>query len=505
MESSYCLMQNVNRIRLNQEMRIVAIVSFLTVINIFTFDMNFLSITLSVIQTLIVFYFILVGDIEKMILSFIIFASCSLESTFFITSRTDTVIYSFLNLPFVHYYHLFVVLLIAFLGVYRKKNVIVFNRKKNILVLIALLFYILEFLVTCITWLFNDNNVQAIGIRYIIKDMYNTYYVLMTILVLLGCKEKNHNFVYKLEMTVSGTFIGLTITAIIAVLLRKVNMLSPTNPILISPSSFFYAPILLMVYFRKGRTLRYLFFGFVSILIQMKYSLGIPGAWLLLVMICVFVFLFNFMKSVLCGQKDIKLLLVIILCSLPIVFFLIVNNIVHINNEYIVYKINTIKKLFDFSKGGQQWISNTGDSISIRIETMINIFIEYYEKPWFILSGKGFGGSILKYYGFAMWNNFGSSFPDEMIARGVFSQFHAQFLELLINFGFMGVMFTYFTIKLIVKEIGDIHINAWKVGALFWLFILPWEFRSMIIGSCFVSLSLCSKNDLVGCIVKNNI
>ena len=495
MENSCTLVIGKNASIYSEKPKITLLVVFFALTNIFTYNINSLSLCIAVIQTIIVLYYLLIGNIEDMILSFVIFASTSIESSFFVTSRTDVTIYSFLGLPYVHYYHLFIILLIGFVWAHRKNNTIVFKQKKDGLLLYVLLIYIFEFIITGITLLLDDNRIHLISDRYIIKDMYNTYYVIMVIAVLISCLKNNQQFVYKLENTVAGILTGLTLSGTIAVFFGKINTTSVANPILICPLAFFYAPVLILLFFKKGRSLRYLLFGLLSIIIQIKYSVGIPGAWLLLVMVCIFVFAVNTVKGAI-NNNNLRLLLFVILCIIPVIVILVINGVVITNNDYINYKLSTVKNLFNFRNGIESWISNTGDSISIRIETLINIIVEFIKKPWFIITGKGFGGSIRKYFGHGMWDNFGSAFPDEMIINGIFSQFHVQLFELLIDFGLIGVVLIFNIISKMFKRHSDIRFNGWKYVGLFWLLILPWEFRSMIIGSCFVALALYDKKDL---------
>lgn len=128
------------------------------------------------------------------------------------------------------------------------------------------------------------------------------------------------------------------------------------------------------------------------------------------------------------------------------------------------------------------WYIKMNDSIGVRIESFINIILEYIHKPYFLLFGKGYGGSIVKHWINFNWDIYGSSFPNVQIDNQIYSSFHLGVSEIFINFGVLGaILFINVTIKA-AKEILHNKKNIWIIIGFLWLFFFYTFYYSLCFG-----------------------
>lgn len=104
-------------------------------------------------------------------------------------------------------------------------------------------------------------------------------------------------------------------------------------------------------------------------------------------------------------------------------------------------------------------------SPKIRIEEVLNIFVDYYKNPQWAFFGKGFGGTIKDHR-----NSFGSfiedAFPDDQYANGRFAKMHSVFARILLPYGIFGSLM-FISITFIIAK--NLHKSPWLLFGLVWL------------------------------------
>lgn len=465
-----------------------AVISFfITLINSWFATNEIVCLSIGLIETAIIIYFIIKENVSNFIIWLILFTSGVIENGFFVTGDREKILYGFFNLPVIHYYHIFLLILIVFMVNYVRVNQNIDLKVQKISSRLLLTFS-LGLVMMLFTYFIDDNHVCEIFglLRYTLQDVYNTFFAIFLFIIIFEELKRNNQFSNQLKETMIGYLLGVTYTATLQILAgHYVEINDATN--LISPLSFFWSPLLIALYLTEKNGNIYLLTGILAIIIQIKYSLGIPGAfWLFLLLIIVFFVFRLFIESK--NKKRVKriVFLVVIFVIMIIIGLYGTMDELFLGNTYVSYKLLTLLNLFSIQNNLETWFILVGDSIGIRIETFVNIAIEFYMKPWFVLLGKGYGGSISHAWGIYDWGNI-ASFPEVMSASGVFSWFHTQLAEILINFGLVGGCFVVKVLVYLLKNIFNCRGNIWGVAGAFWVMILPLSFHSLIIGAAFMA------------------
>lgn len=488
----------------DSELLIYALLScFFTIVNSLFILNTRVSVAFAVLETLILLYFLIFKNVDKFILCFLLLISSVIESNIFAFGDSTKVIYSFVNLPIIHYYHLFFILLIAYIKFHFRGtqkgyiNIKSFSSKMLIL-------FVIECGTTSITLLLNDNGVLTLDglLRFVIIDCYNTYWTCIVFAILWDCLARDHTFESHFKAMLIGILSGASLASIFLVVMGNINIVNNEVINLISPLSLFFAPGLLICYFSE-RKVGLLLLGGITSIIQMRYSLGLPGAWWLFLAAVVMVFIFRMFKGIkrrMHVHQVIMYISIIIIANTIIIYIASQGITIKLRNSYISYKLSTVFNLFTFRQDFHRWYLGLGASIGVRLEELINILLEFAEKPWYLLFGKGYGGSVIKHWGINNWNIVGSTFPDMMIKNGVYMLFHTGTAELLINFGLFGLYLNFIVLKICIREIFRTDACGWIVIGAVWMITVLYSYRSMTIGlaSLCYGVYLWRKKELLG-------
>lgn len=466
-------------------LRYILLSFFLTIMNTLFITNTLLSITLAVSETLILLYYLVFKSTDKFILCFLLFVSCVVESNVFALGDSEETIYSFINLPGIHFYHLFFILLIAYI----KLHISSFeNTRASIRSLSSkiLILFVMEIGVTCISLILNDNGVLSSEglLRFVIIDCYNTYWICIVFAILWECLIRNDVFEVYLKTMLMGILAGVSLASVFLLIMGSVNTVNSDVVNLISPLSLFFAPALLLCCFSEKRAL-FLVLGVAASAIQMRFSLGIPGAWWLFFASIIIVFAFRSIKTIRRRMSAVKVIAGTSICTImavAVVCILTTGITLKLKNSYISYKLTTVFNLFTFNEEFSEWYIGLGASIGVRLEEIVNIILEFIAKPGYILFGKGYGGSVVKYWGINNWNISGSTFPDAMIMNGVYMLFHTGTAELLINFGLIGLFLNLLILKICVDEVFREDASEWILIGSMWMFTLLYSYKTMVIG-----------------------
>lgn len=109
--------------------------------------------------------------------------------------------------------------------------------------------------------------------------------------------------------------------------------------------------------------------------------------------------------------------------------------------------------------------SSVLDSPQVRIYELINILKEYAEKPWLMIWGKGFMGTVKNYAGISYA---AGTYTQEEWSLGLFYRLHESINKLFLANGLVGLGFLFVQIKNGIKSIAK---TPWASIGLYWLLI----------------------------------
>lgn len=458
----------------------------LIVINSLVADMSYFNFVIGGMEVVIVLYYLFMRKLDDFLLAFLLFFTTSIENAYYAYGSTDVVFYSFVKLPIIRSYHLYLICLIA-LGKMLYKGWVI-PRGSTVLgkvVRFIVLFWGIGLCMTFITVLFNDNNISRNGLlRYVVRDIQNFFLtfaiMLLSITCLCGYPLFEKRLLRFFEYLLAGTVFG----AVILIVFKNYHVMHGHMTFVITmPLVLVLTICLILMYCTEDKPLYFVSVGILSIVIQCQYTTGIAGSlWLMLACVAVmFIFIVIFDRKMLMRLRQI----IILVCIASVYFFeydiLAVLNL----NYQVQYKLDTFLRLIKRNNIAT-WYADLGGSIQARLEEMVNIFLEFLNKPLYMFCGKGFGGSAQRYWGISNWNISGATYSDAEINARVYSSFHTGIAEFFINFGILGLVFCLWIIVWAVKlGIKGKH-NFWCFIGM-WSLILFFNFLSTKIGFVFMA------------------
>ncbi len=462
--------------------RSLFLVVILSVANTLSLTMPGAGLVIALAETAIWIFYFISNRMDDFILSYFLFSSTLIESNLFSVGTRDAAIYSFISLPGLAYYHIFFILFIAYIrGMFLngKRVPVIQNRFSTRVALIFPAFCV----VTFCTLAADDNGVYSLPglLRFVIIDAYNVLWFCLVFAITWDCIEESREFIFRLKQLFLSVLTGVTIAAVILILLGKTHSPNYTATYLQCPIILFFSPALILFYDEKKHGGLYLLSGIFSILIQVKYTVGIPGAWWITTMLFVGAFYVRIIRGLVKSRTSVYFFC-IAGCSVIVFLGGIVGLHMLLEQEsesYIGYKLRTFMNIFSISGGSENWYISLGASIGIRLEELVNIIITYSKNPWFLFLGKGFGGSVHKYWGINNWNVAGATFSDVEIKYGVFSTFHVGLFELMINFGLAGIITGFIWIGDCIRSL--FGTNKYLLIGTAWALIFLYFFHSMFI------------------------
>lgn len=458
---------------LDEEKSCVIEYSLITILTALLFRSTVISICIGIAEVLMVMYFVIKGRRDTAFLLFVFFLSTVIENVYFATGITGGGIklYGFENLPIVRTYHILVIALVIYIFTcLLKKTNTKFNRWNIFLTML----WLCALLVSMLVFIAEENGIQARWglIRLVIVDAYNALFIIFVYTVTLNLLSEKVEYVEKIKNLIIGILKGSVVSALVLMVLGNVWETSEGTIYLICPLVFYWSPVLLLFY-RTEKRLSFVIYAALSIIIQIRCTLGIPGAWWITTGMILVAFAIEAVSFMIISKKTTVLYLCIIL-FLGIIF--IIGFVILSKGEsllgkgYIAYKLRTALNLLDFSSEPMVWLSRLGESVGIRVEEIVNIGIELFRNPFYYLFGKGFGGTITRVWGIFNWNQ-EAAFSEIQRNYQVYSVFHTGIAEMMINYGLIGFLFVLrWGHKLIKSILGKSKNPYLLAGSLYLLF-----------------------------------
>lgn len=134
------------------------------------------------------------------------------------------------------------------------------------------------------------------------------------------------------------------------------------------------------------------------------------------------------------------------------------------------------------------WFQSLQYSPRCRVAEFINLFIEYGKKPWLIITGKGFLGTIKDYIGmFGDRTINTASFSDPEWINGTFYNLH-EVSSTLLMYGLLGVIYS---VKLLITTYKKFYGNCFLLIGVYWFVLLyGYSFTLSVFGVTCLMLGL---------------
>lgn len=135
------------------------------------------------------------------------------------------------------------------------------------------------------------------------------------------------------------------------------------------------------------------------------------------------------------------------------------------NSLLFEIKYDQVIKLF--SVGSGNWFENIPESPKMRITEFLNISYEFIKKPWFLLFGKGFAGTIKD--NLKLFNNLSVfAFSQWELNLGAYYTMHESINSMFLIGGVNGLITLYKSVILVLKRLVK---SPWLVYGLMWLLL----------------------------------
>lgn len=424
---------------------------FLYSFSILSFSLNtiyvksLLVMTILAIFQVILLIFLFIKNRDLQYLGFyLVFLSASMESANFVGSES---FYGFKNFSFLGLNLAVWMILPVFIRQIIKQ---INNNGSKVDIVVRRYLYIL-FVITISSVFFglfqiiiNDNNIQSLG-NIVLLFVNEAYIYIVTILysytliyVIQQYKDKGFN-IYSIYF--DATIIGFVFSVFVALLFGAFgnrsgyNSLQLSNMVMLSPLLICY-PL-----FQKNRLrISGIILLYLAVIFSVYYNAN--GKMIILLLGSMVLFF-----GILFRRKDYKsILLLFFIFSVVLIIstvFVDYNSITSV----LKVQVDQVISLFDFSR--DDWLSSMNASPRARIAELLNITVEYFHKPYFVLFGKGYMGSVKDHLNlFGEISLSGYSYGEWI--SGSFYQMHETLNLLFLSNGVMGVLvFIYFFLQFI--------------------------------------------------------
>ena len=250
----------------------------------------------------------------------------------------------------------------------------------------------------------------------------------------------------------------VSITILVSVFIFGMTGVNSDEKIMMAPLSISFTPMLIAFFFYKDCNYKYLALICGILIFIASFFLGtmIGSKWYIILIAAL-----AETAILATGAKSFGNVLIVGILSIILLSIFAEPLLNLICNDYIGWKLSQTLNLFNFVGGsGGDWYGGLDHSTLYRLDEPNNIIIEYINKPWFALFGKGFGGTTLHYTDILSWELDPGAFSDAQRKMGAYSEMHETIAVILLRHGLIGVLFIVVTMinlfKIMSQEINFI-------------------------------------------------
>lgn len=479
---------------ITKEYKIIFLMALLCYANIASTTNTMLSIILTGIEYLLVYYYLWKGKVLDSFILFLAFTSVSMEIDSFIYFDDSSPLrrFTFMTGTFSLKLIYFFTGCIIFARLKKIYAYTKFNSTDKISrwlkwLLISGIFSIF------IGMLFDDNGIISSGI-YPSTFFYTllSFGGLCTLIFSSSIIAKNNDLWYKLSDSCLIILVGISIGTILSILGGYVGWYG-YEEIMLAPLISGFIPCLLMFYSpMKNNSYYYVIIPLLTILLSFTHLPSVIGSkWYIVIA-------FSFLYWI---YKRLRFTSSISFLSMCLFSLLLLPNIASFilpylgSNEFNLFKLGQALRMFSFVEhtNFSNWFLSLDESAQFRIDEPINIFMEYVNKPIYSFFGKGIAGTTCHYTNILNWDT-SSAFSNAQIVNKFYYDMHESFAVIFLRHGILGLIF-FFTI--ILKLVSRLKVTPWSVVGFIWL-VFYWSYgESFRLGAVALVLALYAPNSLL--------
>jgi len=451
------------------ETHIFFVAGIIGILNVLFSTNYIISMAIIFFELFILGYFFLKKDITRYLGYYLIFLCLSFEFEVLVGTSN---FYGFKDFR-IFGVNLGIIMLlpILLLTVFKKIKIHVIKDKYPSLFRFSKIFLLLNFsgvFFGLLQILVNDNNVNGLGnvLPTFIGVVYNM--TLIPILLIISFVYlmlfENDKFAL-LEKFMLAILVGVVASMLASLLTGNFGRYGGVNTLLIT-NTYRYIPFMLLFPFYKKYKKRKD--------IKLLVLCGIAGAILALLynstgkMILLYGLIPIGIMTILWRRKK-RLPFIFFLSLVPLIILVMPSVIEHLTTSSIMFrsKLNETISILKFWE--PNWIYNMPLSPRTRIAEFTNIILEYLNKPWFLMFGKGYMGTIVDHTGLLTSEFVPGAFSMNQWNQGVFYGVHESYNLLFLYNGLAGIVFYLFMIKEIFKKFVK---SPWILIGGFWFLMV---------------------------------
>lgn len=313
--------------------------------------------------------------------------------------------------------------------------------------------------------MFNDNNIaSSINSKAMFIDAsYIFIFVLIEVIVIAYVIERNEKKTMEIKQSLHGIIISLAITLLASLIFKNYGNRGGLNSLQVSNIVMLLICVIILPLYKKYskyEKMLLLITGSTITILSLLYNTN--GKMIIIIA------LVPLMSIILLVRSGKTAKTVFMVACLPFLIYILVNVIIPVmsgNSFLFSVKMEQATSMLSFWKSG--WLSSLPDSPKMRIAEFLNIAYEYLKQPWFLLTGKGYIGTIKDHLlMFGVIDKF--SFSTWELTNELYYNMHETLNVLFLTNGLMGLLFYIQMIKIIFK---NFHKSQWLMIGGFW-FIL---------------------------------
>jgi hypothetical protein len=457
-----------NDIRIHSNYFIVAIL--VSIVNIAFYDNKHISITLIIFESFFLLYLLIQKKHMEFISFYLIFLSLSLEFVAFLSENDSYHFYSFKNFTIFGFNLglIFIVLLLVHMLItynFKFKYNKVANKNLFKFFLIIVFLPIISIFTGLINIMINDNNIQNIP-NYLLEFLgqgYPSFYIIFVVLTfLLAIRGVDRGNIYKLENALIAVLIASSISLMVAYFFGIYGRYSAVKILVASNVSWFIPFLLIVPIYYKNMFLKISssIIGIIGTILLISYNANGKVIIFSIIVLVLYVHLYSHRNV-----AKTFLAIFIIIPSIILGAMYLYSNI-FLSNILFQSKLNQVLGLLNIFD--ENWLQNMPSSPKFRVMEFLNILFEYLNKPYMLIMGKGFLGSVQDHL-----NGFGNyvkgTFSISEFNNNSFYSVHETLNELFLRNGILGIFVLVWAFKEFFRHL---YKNVWVVIGFVWFITL---------------------------------
>jgi hypothetical protein len=477
-------------IKINYMILLIAII--VSLLNSFYYENYIIMLALVFCELVVLLYEIARKNYTRFLSYFIIFLGTSLESPAFVGVEN---FYGFKNFKVAGINIAAIVLIFIFIVLIKRGQLnYIFKTKGKLLIFIkgATLLTFIGVFIGLFAILINDNNVATnmTGFSMFINASYMFIFVLIEIIVISTIININPIKIIELKDTLVALIISTAITMIASLVFKNFGNRGGLDSLQVSNLVMLLTTSIVLPFFTVKNRIEWLIITLSSVTI---FTLGIfyntNGKMLIIAALMPIVIMTILVKK----KKYVE--------ALTIVFFTVSGSIFLFYS--LLPKIRLINPLFSIKFDQaisilffwrDNWLVNMPDSPRIRIAQFLNISIEYMKKPYFLVFGKGFMGTIRDHLNlFGRIDEFSYSIWE--LNNQTFYIMHETLNTLFLTNGLLGIIFIF---KIFIYIMNNLYKSPWIIiGGVWFLLFYSYSVTISIYGVTALIIGLFDLNKMM--------